>query len=58
MEKKKKSIKIQFGSLVRAIKINKSGVVVGKVGRMWLVTFPNGESKLFSSNELENNTPQ
>ena len=51
-----KKIKAEFGSLVRVVKINKSGVIVGKVGRMWLVTFPNGTSTLHGTSELEINS--
>lgn len=53
--KKAKKEKIQIGSMVRVISINKSGVVLNKLGRQWLVTFPNETSILCLSSELEIN---
>lgn len=45
--------KIQIGAMVRVVKRNKSGVIVGKLGRHWLVTFPDDTSTLHSTSELE-----
>jgi len=53
--KKPKKEKIQFGTMVRVVKLNKSGVVVNQLGRHWLVTFPDGTSTLHSKSELEVN---
>lgn len=48
--------KIELGSLVRVIKLNKSGVVIGKVGsKKWLVTFPTKISLPYLESELEVN---
>jgi len=53
--KKVKKEKIQLGTMVRVVKINKSGVIANQLGRHWLVTFPNGTSTLHLTSELEIN---
>ena len=51
-----KDNKIELGSLVRVIKLNKSGVVLGRISnKKWLVTFPNKVSLPYSESELEIN---
>ena len=45
--------KIQVGTTVRVVKLNKSGVVVNQLGRHWLVTFPDGTTTPHSKSELE-----
>lgn len=54
-KKQKVKKKIEFGSLVRVLSINKSGVVINKVGALWLVHFVNGTSTLHPGKDLELN---
>ena len=45
--------KIELGSMVHVTKLNKSGVVINKLGRHWLVKFIDETSVLFLKSELE-----
>jgi hypothetical protein len=47
---------IKFGSMVRVLEINKSGIVIDKNGEKWLVAFANGDKLPYHSGELEVNT--
>ena len=45
--------KAEIGDLARVIKLNKSGVILAKDGKYYLVKFANGTSDFFTRKELQ-----